>query len=99
MPDQWPCLERAVEAGEYGFDIRFDDVLNPLLLNSVRLVRFKITSNYGDAGLVGIAESEFYSTTQEYTQAVVPEPSTYALGLIGLAGLGLVALRKKYRRA
>jgi hypothetical protein len=29
----------------------------------------------------------------------VPEPSTYALGLIGLAGLGLFAWRKKYRRA
>ena len=29
----------------------------------------------------------------------VPEPSTCALGLIGLAGLGCVALRKKYRRA
>ena len=30
--------------------------------------------------------------------SLVPEPSTYALGLIGLAGLGFVALRKKYRR-
>jgi len=29
----------------------------------------------------------------------IPEPSTLALGLIGLAGLGFVALRKKYRRA
>lgn len=31
--------------------------------------------------------------------APVPEPSTYALGLIGLAGLGLVVRRRKYRRA
>ena len=31
--------------------------------------------------------------------SAVPEPSTYALGLIGLAGLGFVALRKKFRRA
>lgn len=29
----------------------------------------------------------------------VPEPSTYSLGLIGLAGLGIVSLRKKVRRA
>ena len=28
--------------------------------------------------------------------SAVPEPSTYALGLIGLAGLGLVAWRRKY---
>lgn len=31
--------------------------------------------------------------------SAVPEPSAYVLGLIGLAGLGCVAWRKKYRRA
>lgn len=89
---------RAVENGQYGLEIRFEDVLNSLLLNSVRLVRFRITSNYGDSNFVGIAEAEFYSTTEPYTQEVVPEPSTYALGLIGLAGLGCVALRNRNRR-
>ena len=29
----------------------------------------------------------------------VPEPGSLAIGLAGLAGLGFVALRKKYRRA
>jgi hypothetical protein len=32
---------------------------------------------------------------EENNNAVVPEPSTYALGLIGLAGLGLVAWRRR----
>ena len=31
--------------------------------------------------------------------AIVPEPSTYALALLGLVGLACVALRKKFRRA
>ena len=30
-----------------------------------------------------------------FTEAAVPEPSTYALGLIGLVGLGLVVWRKR----
>jgi MYXO-CTERM domain-containing protein len=32
------------------------------------------------------------------SSAAVPEPSTYALGLIGLAGLGLVAWRRRRHR-
>lgn len=30
---------------------------------------------------------------------LVPEPSTFFVGLAGFAGLGLVTLRKKFRRA
>ena len=36
---------------------------------------------------------------QELQEAAVPEPSTFVLATMGLAGLGFIALRKKYRRA
>lgn len=47
-------------------------------------------------GSDGLPICLFFSPTET---EVVPEPSTYVLGLIGLLGLGFVALRKKYRRA
>jgi hypothetical protein len=40
-----------------------------------------------------LSEIVFYS--QDAPPAGVPEPSTYALGLIGLAGLGLVIWRRR----
>ncbi len=52
------------------------------------ITRFSLGSNGA-----GFAEIRFEQAE------VVPEPSTYALSLIGLVGLGIVALRKKYRRA
>ena len=33
------------------------------------------------------------------TATAVPEPSTWALNLLGLAGLGVIALRKRFFRA
>ena len=37
--------------------------------------------------------------TAQFVVTAVPEPSTLVLGLVGFAGLGLVTLRKKFRRA
>ena len=36
---------------------------------------------------------------EHYTDPSCPEPSTFVLGVAGLAGLSFVTLRKKYRRA
>lgn len=86
---------RAVEAGQYGFDIFFDDVLNPLLLNDVRLVRFRITSTHGSTEFTGIAEAEFYSTDVPYSVSAVPEPHTLGLGLCSLVGVALLVWRRR----
>lgn len=41
-----------------------------------------------------------YGVTNEVVEnSAVPEPSTLALAMLGLVGLGFVALRKKFRRA
>lgn len=74
------------------------------VLNTWTPFSFEYTATAADAGKnIGIMlYGEFWdniSLTVELAQAeAVPEPSTYALGLIGLTGLGLVAWRKKYRR-
>jgi hypothetical protein len=45
---------------------------------------------------LGATTSDFYGQVGEaFVAETVPEPSTYALGLIGLAGLGLVAWRRR----
>ena len=46
----------------------------------------------GDNPLIGGSNTDLYI----YYTAAVPEPSTYALGLFGLAGLGLLAWRKRF---
>jgi len=46
-----------------------------------------------------IGSMSLFAVAENAVNAVVPEPSTYALGLIGLAGLGLLILRGKRRDA
>jgi hypothetical protein len=53
---------------------------------------------YGQGGNDSIA-SQSYVDDLTINTAAVPEPSTFILGIVGLAGLGFVTLRKKFRRA
>jgi len=45
----------------------------------------------------GITSLSQFAIAQSVESSVVPEPSTYALGLIGLAGLGLIVWRRRLR--
>jgi len=54
--------------------------------------RYSGNSNFGDSG-------DEYWALDNVIVTVVPEPSTLVLGIAGLAGLGLVNLRKKFRWA
>jgi len=56
-----------------------------------RYFRIDSTSSWGDTGYRGLSEIRF----NEAEAPPVPEPSTYALGLIGLAGLGMAIWRKR----
>ena len=49
---------------------------------------------FGDSDIWDVGE---FALLAEH--ASVPEPSTFVLGIAGLAGLGFVTLRKKFRRA
>ncbi len=52
-------------------------------------VRFNILSNYGDTFQTGFAEAQFNGT------AVVPEPSTFGMGLLGALGVGYAWRRRR----
>lgn len=76
-------------ASDPGFDFTLPSQI------TTQWIRFDAPVNFpGADSFVGFAEIAFHIAEAP----AVPEPSTYVLGLIGLAGLGLVALRKKYRR-
>jgi len=86
------------------FDLDFTSLTAPqlALLSNVELVRLQILSSSrseldfdNGVGIIsgqrsGFAEVQFFNQ-----EVLVPEPSTYALGLIGLAGLGLVVWRQR----
>ena len=65
--------------------------LNGFSVPNVKAIRWLFDASQ-PAGFAGYAELAAFG---EVTVAGVPEPSTYALGLIGLAGLGLVAWRRR----
>ena len=71
------------------------DTLDPIDFVA-RHILIDIKSNYGaniNTNETGMSEIRFLEGA--LAAESVPEPSTYALGLIGLAGLGLVAWRRR----
>jgi len=70
-----------------GFSLDLSNVSNSSLLDTVRLVRFDILSNYGDGSFTGLSEVQFSN--------VLPEPSTCALLVLGLIGTTFRRTRKR----
>lgn len=56
-------------------------------------------SGGGRGGTFAGDPQDFYDWTQDWTRArtdnLIPEPSTYALMLLGLAGIGLISRRRR----
>lgn len=67
-------------------------ILDISMLVDYQLANILLTSNQGTTGSLTVL------INAEATE-LVPEPTALALAALGLVGLGLVALRKKYRRA
>jgi len=75
------------EPADRGFSI---DLSSFALADNARLVRFDITSNYGDPDFVGLSEVQFSGTA-------IPEPSSLllvGLGMVSLLGYGRRVIRK-----
>jgi hypothetical protein len=62
--------------------------------NNIDLDGMPLPSFYED----GSKANQFFNVT-DGTITIVPEPSTFVLGIAAMAGLGFITLRKKYRRA
>jgi len=61
------------------------------------LIGFRPSGAYGGTGVQdgALINGMVISQLEQESGPAVPEPSTYALGLMGLAGLGLVAWRRR----
>ena len=89
------------------FDVNFDGATPDYAPGAPIHVEFNFTSNQNvtlvsatwtyDGATVGVSNSLPGATV--VTQEDVPEPSTLALAILGLAGLGFVVLRRKHCHA
>lgn len=71
-----------------------DFVANSIVANNVRLLRFNISSNYGDASeFIGLSEIQF-----DGVETVVPEPATLLMwSVLGIVGFGGYVVRRRFR--
>ena len=78
-----------------GGTINYDQITGldiPIGTESV-LFAFQATADTSDGGYYGTSETQ----VEGFAAASTPEPSTYALGLIGLGALALVHVMRKHR--
>ena len=83
-------LAEAVWSGSYS-GTGYQNNINGLTAQNVKAVKMAYTANYGSGDYIGLSEVRFVGTA-------VPEPSTYAMALAGLACGGYSLFRRRRAR-
>jgi len=97
LGDKLTALQGAIWAIEYGATVTSGNLdINNLIGSDISFGKSNPASF--SLGLYPVGEGQGFGTTQGFVTAGVPEASTWAMMMIGFAGLGYAAFHRSARR-